>query len=121
MSRNAELKDRLKHAMEIREKKASDLSKDLGIPKSALSQYLSGNRTIKDSGRLGFIARYLGVSEAWLMGFDVPMERPLEQRENDELADLVERLKRDKAFRNFVSKADKLTASQIEGIIKIIG
>lgn len=77
MSKQAELKDRLRMALELREKKAADLARDLKIPKSALSQYLSGYRTIKDSKRLYVIAEYLDVSEAWLMGFDVPMERHL--------------------------------------------
>ena len=77
MNEKAELKDRLKIALDLREKKAVDLTKDLGIPKSAISQYLSGNRTIKDSKRLYIVAEYLDVSEAWLMGFDVPMERHL--------------------------------------------
>lgn len=72
-----ELKDRLRIALEMKEKKAADISKDLNIPKSAISQYLSGDRTIKDSRRLYAVAEYLGVSEAWLMGFDVPMERHL--------------------------------------------
>lgn len=77
MSKQAEMKDRLRTALELREKKAVDLARDLKIPKSAVSQYLSGNRTIKDSKRLYIIAEYLDVSEAWLMGFDVPMERHL--------------------------------------------
>jgi len=121
MENKAELKDRLKYAMEIREKKASDLAKDLKIPKSAISQYLSGYRSIKDTKRLYIIAKYLDVSEAWLMGFDVPMERPLEQKENDELVDLVNRLKSDKEFRCLVSKLDKLNSSQIEGLMKLMG
>lgn len=83
MSRKAELKDRLRMALELREKKAVDLARDLKIPKSALSQYLSGYRTIKDSKRLYIIAEYLDVSEAWLMGFDVPMERHLARVEEN--------------------------------------
>lgn len=121
MENKAELKERLKYAMDICEKKASDLARDLKIPKSALSQYLSGNRTIKDSKRLYSIAKYLDVSEAWLMGFDVPMDRPLEQKENDELVDLINRLKNDKEFRCLVSKLDKLNSSQIEGLMKLMG
>ena len=83
MNEKAELKDRLRIALELKEKKAVDLSKDLKIPKSAISQYLSGNRTIKDSRRLYIIAEYLDVSEAWLMGFDVPMERHLAKIEEN--------------------------------------
>lgn len=81
MSEKAELKDRLRKALDLREKKAVDLTRDLKIPKSAVSQYLSGYRTIKDSKRLYIIAEYLDVSEAWLMGFDVPMERQLAEIE----------------------------------------
>lgn len=77
MNEKSELKNRLRIALDLREKKAVDLARDLGIPKSAISQYLSGNRTIKDSKRLYIIAEYLDVAEAWLMGFDVPMERHL--------------------------------------------
>lgn len=75
MIEKAEMKDRLKEAMKIREKKAVDLSRDLKIPKSAISQYLSGTRTPQDSLRTFAIAEYLDVDEAWLMGYNVPMER----------------------------------------------
>ena len=69
------LKDRLYEAMAIRGKKAVDLTRDLKIPKSAISQYLSGKSQNMDSERLYKIASYLDVEEAWLMGFDVPMEK----------------------------------------------
>ena len=69
------LKNRLYEAMIIRGKKAVDLTRDLGIPKSAVSQYLSGKSQKMDSKRLYAIANYLGVDEPWLLGFDVPMER----------------------------------------------
>ena len=72
----AELKDRLREAMALRNKKAVDLSSNLGIPKSAISQYLSGRSKDMDSPRLYKICVYLDVSEAWMMGFDVPMKRP---------------------------------------------
>lgn len=83
MSRKEELKDRLRIALDMKEKKPIDLAKDLGIPKSAISQYMSGYRTIKNSQRLYMIAEYLDVSEAWLMGFDVPMERHLARIEEN--------------------------------------
>lgn len=72
-----ELKNRLQFALDLREKKASDLSKDLNIPKSAISQYLSGKSQKMDSKRLYSICNYLDVSEPWMLGFDVPMEKYL--------------------------------------------
>lgn len=68
------LKDRLYEAMAIRGKKAVDLTRDLNIPKSAVSQYLSGKSQKMDSVRLYAIAKYLDVDEPWLLGYDVPMQ-----------------------------------------------
>lgn len=116
-----DLQYRLQKALDIREKKAIDISRDLNIPKSAISQYLSGRTKKMDSVRIYSIAKYLDVSEAWLMGFDVPMERPLEQKENDDLVGLVSRLKNDKEFRYLVSKLDKLNSEQLEGLMKLMG
>lgn len=69
------LKDRLYEAMAVRGKKPVDLTRDLGIPKSAISQYLSGKSQKMDSARLYAIAQYLDVDEPWLLGYDVPMEK----------------------------------------------
>jgi transcriptional regulator with XRE-family HTH domain len=69
------LKTRLHEAMAARGKKAVDLTRDLHIPKSAISQYLSGKSQNMDSERLYKIAYYLDVSEPWLLGYDVPMGR----------------------------------------------
>lgn len=70
-----ELRTRLQKALDLSGKKAVDLSKDLDIPKSAISQYLSGKSKNMPSARLYAICKYLNVSEAWMMGYDVPMER----------------------------------------------
>ena len=44
------------------------------LGKSDLSQYISG-KVEPGSDKLGVLGNALGVSEAWLMGFDVPAER----------------------------------------------
>lgn len=74
-----ELKYRLKEALELREKKSVDLVKDLNIPKSAVSQYLSGRSQKMDSDRMHAICVYLDVSEPWMMGYDVQMERNVQK------------------------------------------
>lgn len=119
MNEKVELKDRLKEALDLREKKAIDLAKDLEIPKSAISQYLSGYRTIKDSKRLYIIAKYLDVSEAWLMGFDVPMERTYEKT-NDVIVDIVARLRTDSEFLSVVEKISSLDSEQLRGLSAFI-
>ena len=65
---------RIKQGLEIRKLKAADLCNMTGISKSTMSQYLSGLYE-PSQVRTELIARALGVDEAWLMGYDVPMER----------------------------------------------
>lgn len=65
--------DRLKEAMRIRDMKQVDLLARTGINKGAMSSYLAGRYEPKQKN-LHALARALNVSEAWLMGLDVPME-----------------------------------------------
>ena len=95
----ANMKDRLKQAMDYRGLKAVDIVERCKIPKSAVSYYLSGRSEPKNE-RLYIIAKMLGVSEAWLLGYDVPMERSMEQKDVDELAALSERIKKEAEFKS---------------------
>lgn len=66
--------ERLREALEIRNLRQSDLCELTGIPKSAMSQYVSGAFEPKQD-RVELIAKALNVTEAWLMGYEFPMER----------------------------------------------
>lgn len=66
--------DRLRKALTLKGMRQSELCRITKIPKSAISQYLSGDFEPKQN-RVYLIAKTLDVSEAWLMGYDVPMER----------------------------------------------
>ena len=66
--------NRLKRAMQIRNIKAIELSEKTGISKSSLSEYISGKYEAKQNG-IYLLAKALDISEAWLMGLDVPMQR----------------------------------------------
>ena len=72
--KNAETKDRIKKALGIREMKQSELVEKTGIDKGQMSSYLAGRYKPKQKN-LSLIAEALNVDEAWLMGYDVPMER----------------------------------------------
>lgn len=65
---------RIKIGLRIRGMKQADLCQITKIPKSAISQYISGAFEPKQD-RIYLISKALNVSEAWLMGYDVPMER----------------------------------------------
>lgn len=94
---------RLSQALQIRRMKQSELCHHAKIPKSSLSQYLSGDYEPKQD-RIYLIAKVLRVSEAWLMGYDVPMERdkkvPSDERDLNErekmLLDLFRQVPEDK-------------------------
>lgn len=70
----ATIANRIKEAMELRGMKQVDLVSLTGIGKSSISTYLSGEYEPKQKN-IYKIAKALNVSEAWLMGEDVPMER----------------------------------------------
>ena len=65
---------RISKALSIRDMKQSELCKLANVPKSSLSLYLSGAYEPKQD-RIFDMAKALNVDEAWLMGYDVPMER----------------------------------------------
>lgn len=113
------LKDRLKEALEIRGKKAADLSKDLDIPKSAISQYLSGKSQNMDSERMYSICRYLNVNEAWMLGFNVPMDREIKKK-NDAMTDIVIRMQKDYDFFSLVEHLSSLDEEKIRGVKQML-
>lgn len=55
---------------------------DVKMNKSDLSQYVSG-KVEPSQDKLVILGMALNVNEAWLMGFDVPMEREPEIKENE--------------------------------------
>lgn len=115
----AELKDRLKQAMDYRNIKAVDLCERGDIPKSAMSYYMSG-RSEPKSDRLYTIAKLLDVSEAWLLGYDVPMERSMEQKELDELTALTERIKKETEFRDLIVRINHLNPAQLDAVKNLL-
>jgi hypothetical protein len=48
------------------------------------------------------------------------MERPPEQKENDEMADLMERMKNEKEFRLLIRRINHLNSTQLEAVNKLL-
>lgn len=65
---------RIAKALSIRGMRQSELCEKTKIPKSAISQYISGAFEPKQD-RVFLISRALNVDPVWLMGYDVPMEK----------------------------------------------
>lgn len=118
-TRIAELKDRLKEALDSRQMRAVDLTEKTGVPKSAVSFYLAGKSQPK-ADRLYLIARALDVSETWLLGYDVPMARSLESKKNDQLAQLIVKMRNDVEFYNDVVALAGLSDAQRQAVRQLI-
>ena len=67
--------ERLVEAMKLRGITASEISNRTGLSKPTLSYYVNGKWIAKQKS-VYLIAEVLRVSPAWLMGEDVPMEKP---------------------------------------------
>lgn len=79
MEMNDSFSNRLRKAMDLRNLKPSELSNKTNIDKSLISNYLSGNYKAKQD-KVYTLALALNVSEGWLMGYDVSIDR---ERAND--------------------------------------
>ena len=118
-SRVADFRDRLKEVLDRKGLRAVDLMEKTGVPKSAISFYLAGKSQPK-ADRLYKIAQALDISEAWLLGYDVPMARSLESKKNDQLATLVVRMRNDDRLYNLVVKLAEADEEKLDLIDKLV-
>ena len=111
---------RIEKALDIRKMKQSELCKRANVPKSSLSLYLSGAYEPKQD-RIYAMAEALNVSDLWLGGYDVPMERAPEQIKADKLATLIHQLRSNDNLIRLMTYAVKLNDKQlviVESMIK---
>lgn len=111
--------NRLRAAMTEANKKQADVSREAGIDKGALSSYLKGKYEPKQDV-IYKIARVLNVSEMWLWGYDCPKERPIEQKNNDAIADIIIRLRTDEEFMSVVEVLSGLDSDQILSVKSLL-
>jgi transcriptional regulator with XRE-family HTH domain len=101
--------ERLKEAMALRGYRQADLIEKTGINKGALSCYISGKYKPKQNN-IYLLAKALDVSEAWLMGADVPMERPAQYPPYQDYDEYVEEMRLDEQWKYeyFISTMKKV-------------
>lgn len=105
--------DRIREGLRIRDMTQAELCRLTGIPKSAMSQYCNGGLVPRQE-RTFLIASALNVSEAWIMGFDVPMERkltPASIEEDGRIQDFI------RLFGKLTPDQQALVIAQIKGIL----
>ena len=76
----ATFSERLQESLKRKNLKAIELANLSGISRGAISSYLSGRWKAKQDN-IYLLAKALNVNEAWLMGYDVPME-PVRPHDN---------------------------------------
>ena len=113
------LKERLRLALLDANMKPIELSERTGIPKSMISYYLNG-KTKPKADRIYLICKELGVSEAWLLGYDVPKNRTAEQKKNDDLVQVIAKLRKDPEFFEVVSMLASLPAAEYESVKSLL-
>ena len=112
---------RLKQIMDNRNLKQVDIldmtkpycvKYDVKMNKSDISQYVSG-KVEPNQEKLFILAKALGVNEAWLMGFDVPMKKELSSSEAEGDIELIEKF-------SLLSERDKqLVMNMIDSMLPI--
>lgn len=68
----ATIPERIIELMKKNDLKQADLCRKTGLPRSAISMYLSGRRTPRQD-KISQICEPFNINPAWLMGYDVPM------------------------------------------------
>lgn len=116
---NATLSQRLREALTVSGKKQADLVRETGLDRGSISSYLSGKYEPKQKA-IYKMARALNVSESWLLGYDVPMHRTDEQKKNDQLAQLIVKMRTDNDFYNTVVALASLNEKQYRGVQQLI-
>lgn len=84
----SEFSTRLKIALNNKGIRASTLAYRTGVDRSTISNYLNGKYKAK-SEMVEKLAAVLGVSSAWLDGFDVPMNSPKSSPQLTESEELI--------------------------------
>ena len=116
---NSTIAQRLKEALQIAGKKQADLVRETGLDRGSISSYLSGKYEPKQKA-IYKLAQALNVSEAWLLGYDVPMARTADQKKNDQLAKLIVKMRTDSDFYNTVVALASLNEKQYRGVKQLI-
>lgn len=88
------ISERLQFAMDKRKIKQIDLARVADVNQGALSRYLKGSYEPK-SATIYKLALALDVSDMWLEGYDVPMERSRKQKEIDFKNNLYKKIAQD--------------------------
>ena len=110
---------RLREVLDEYDMRPVDLARVTGINRSSISRYLSGSYKPSHTA-INKIAIALGVSEMWLWGYDVPKLRYILQQEDNEMYEIIVRMRKDDSFSNTVKELHKLPADDFDTISRLL-
>lgn len=116
---NFEKRNRIREALVLRNMKQVELCEKTGIKKSSINNWLAQRWQPKQDALMR-MAKILDVSEMWLAGYDVPMERPIEQKKSDELVQLIHSIRTDKELKNLFLSICSLNDDQRDTIKSVV-
>lgn len=108
-----EIANRMTYILNLRGLKAQDLADKTGINKASISQYVNGSHC-PSNYTATMMADVLRVDPIWLMGFEVPMEKP-EEKINDS-----EHLKKYREFINLYSQLSDEKRTLVDNMLKAL-
>ena len=103
--------NRIAEALSIKGWKQVDLVERTGIAKASINAWVKQNWQPKQKSLIK-MAQVLDVSEMWLAGYDVPMERPEAQKKNDELIQVISEIRKSEDLQHLFSSICNLTGDQ---------
>ena len=114
-----ERNNRIREALALRNMKQVELCEKTGIAKGTLNNWLAQRWQPKQEPIMK-MAQVLDVSEMWLAGYDVPPDRPIEQKKSDELTQLIHSMRKDEDLKNLFLSICSLTNEQRKTIKSIV-
>lgn len=116
---NYERNNRIGKALELRNMKQVELAEKGGFNRGTINNWIK-NKYQPKAKALAVLARILDVSELWLAGYDIPMERAPEQKKADALIELFNHIRSDAEFKELVFKIRKLSPENYQTIIHLV-
>lgn len=111
MNNEYKRENRVAEALSIRGWKQVDLVERTGIAKASINGWVKQNWQPKQKALMK-MAQVLDVSEMWLAGYDVPMERPKAQKKSDELTQLIIEIKENEDLKDLFTSISHLSGDQ---------
>lgn len=114
------MENRIDQALRLRAMKQTELAERTGISIHTINPWIH-NKWQPKATALNKMAKVLDVAELWLAGYDVPMERPLEQKQMDQVAETMLQIKANKRYTdlfNYIVELDDNKFVLVEQLVK---